>query len=216
MKYNNKIVYYIDYYYMSDRINTTTTSNNRGGGGVSLDLFDPSNIITVFIFYSPLLIALCVFGMSFIFQNFKGFIYLGFLLASCITREFLLSISGKSANSDSSKMCNAVKYSIYGNSGFSIFVISFTLFYVCMPMFLNRDINYWIFGGILTYLLLDIGVRYMKHCITDVTDIVLNTITGSAAGVLIPGLLYVGGSSKYLFFNETSRNKEICSMPKLL
>jgi hypothetical protein len=106
------------------------------------------------------------------------------------------------------------QYSKYGNTGFSIFVITFTLFYICMPMFLNKDVNWWVFGGLLFYLLMDVGIRYMKQCITQVSDILLNLVTGAAVGLLIPGLLYVGGSSKYLFFNEISSTKEICSMPK--
>ena len=61
---------------------------------------------------------------------------------------------------------------------------------------------------------MDVGIRYMKQCITQVSDILLNLVTGAAVGLLIPGLLYVGGSSKYLFFNEISSTKEICSMPK--
>jgi hypothetical protein len=193
---------------MSDR---AVDINNYG---TSLEMFQPMNILTIVILYSPLLLALAMLFMTFIFQNFKGFIYLGFLLASCITREFIMLVSGKKANAGANNICNTVKYSIYGNSGFSIFVFSFTLFYLCMPMFLNKDVNYWIFGGILSYLLLDIGVRYTKRCITDVTDVLLNIVTGSAAGILIPGLMYAGGSSKYLFFNEISSNKEICSMPK--
>uniref|UniRef100_A0A6C0B0H0 Uncharacterized protein n=1 Tax=viral metagenome TaxID=1070528 RepID=A0A6C0B0H0_9ZZZZ len=195
-------------------------SNNTLGNNASnvyekpLFMFEPSNIIALLILYSPFIIAICVFSMSFVFQNSKGFIYLGFLIASCITREFLMAISGVKPKQSSVKMCNDIQYSRYGNPGFSIFVISFTLFYICMPMFLNKDINYWIFGGLLAFLFMDIGIRYLKSCITDVTDIILNLVTGTAAGLLIPGLMFVGGSSKFLFFNEISSSKEVCSMPK--
>jgi len=184
------------------------------GNDMPLLMFEPVNIIALAVFYSPIIITFCVFGMSFIFQNFKGFIYLGFLIASCITREFIMAISGVKPKQSQRRVCNIVQYSKYGNAGFSMFIISFTLFYICMPMFLNKDINYWIFGGLIAFLVLDIGVRYVKECITDVTDILLNLVTGSAAGVLIPGLMFVGGSSKYLFFNEVSSTKEVCSMPK--
>ena len=179
-----------------------------------LVMYQPMNLIVLLTFYSPIIIALGVLSMSFIFQNFKGFIYLGFLLSVSVAREFLLMISGATQKVSANRVCDMAQYSKYGNTGFSIFVISFTLFYICMPMFLNKDVNWWVFGGLLFYLLMDIGIRYMKQCITQVSDILLNLVTGAAVGLLIPGLLYVGGSSKYLFFNEISSTKEICSMPK--
>ena len=179
-----------------------------------LVMYQPMNLIVLLTFYSPIIIALGVLSMSFIFQNFKGFIYLGFLLSVSVAREFLLMISGATQKVSANRVCDMAQYSKYGNTGFSIFVITFTLFYICMPMFLNKDVNWWVFGGLLFYLLMDVGIRYMKQCITQVSDILLNLVTGAAVGLLIPGLLYVGGSSKYLFFNEISSTKEICSMPK--
>jgi hypothetical protein len=179
-----------------------------------LIMMQPMNIIVLLVFYSPVIIAVCVLGMSFIFQNFKGFIYLGFLLGISVFREFLLMILGVKSESNPNKICNMVQYSAYGNSGFSLFVISFTLAYICTPMFINSDVNYLIFGGLLAYLLVDIGIRYMKKCITTYTDVFLNIFTGLLSGVIIPGLLYAGNSSKHLFFNEISTSKEVCSMPK--
>ena len=179
-----------------------------------LVMYQPMNLIVLLTFYSPIIIALGVLSMSFIFQNFKGVIYLGFLLSVSVAREFLLMISGATQKVSANRVCDMAQYSKYGNTGFSIFVITFTLFYICMPMFLNKDVNWWVFGGLLFYLLMDVGIRYMKQCITQVSDILLNLVTGAAVGLLIPGLLYVGGSSKYLFFNEISSTKEICSMPK--
>jgi hypothetical protein len=177
-------------------------------------MYQPFNIVVLLTLYSPIIVTLGVLSMSFIFQNFKGFIYLGFLLAASVLREFLLMIFGAKQQVSANKICNSVEYSKYVNSGFSVFVLSFTVLYICLPMFLNNDVNYLIFGGLLTYLLIDIFIRYTKECITTYTDILLNVATGAFSGAIIPGMLYVGGSSKYLFFNEISSNKEICSMPK--
>ena len=195
-------------------ISPNTTNLQSDSFVTPLLMYQPMNLIVLLTFYSPIIIALGVLSMSFIFQNFKGFIYLGFLLSVSVAREFLLMISGATQKVSANRVCDMAQYSKYGNTGFSIFVISFTLFYICMPMFLNKDVNWWVFGGLLFYLLMDIGIRYMKQCITQVSDILLNLVTGAAVGLLIPGLLYVGGSSKYLFFNEISSTKEICSMPK--
>jgi hypothetical protein len=177
-------------------------------------MYQPFNLILLIVFYSPIILALGVFSMSFIFQNFKGFIYLGFLLGVSVLREFLLMLFGAKQELSTNRVCNMAQYSKYGNTGFSVFILSFTVLYICLPMFLNDDVNYWIFGGLLTYLLVDIFIKYTKQCITTYTDILLNLTTGSFAGALITAMMYIGGSSKYLFFNEISSNKEICSMPK--
>jgi hypothetical protein len=179
-----------------------------------LIMTNPMNLIVLLTFYSPIIVTISVFSMSFIFQNFKGFIYLGFLLGSLVIREFILMLLGAKTNIPPNSVCNMVQYSKYGNSGFSLFVLSFTIMYLCLPMFLNSDVNYWLFGGLLAYLCIDIGIRFMKKCITSTADIAVNILTGTIAGILFPSLLYIGGSSKYLFFNEISSNKEVCSMPK--
>ena len=44
-------------------------------------------------------------------------------------------------------------------------------------------------------------------------ELFLNVLMGAASATLIIILMYVGGSSKYLFFNEMSSNKEMCYQP---
>lgn len=199
---------------ISNITNTPIMQKIGSGFDAPLVVAQPMNLIVLLVFYSPIIVALGVLSMSFIFQNFKGFIYLGFLLGISVLREFLLMIFGAKPELTSNRVCNMAQYSKYGNSGFSVFILSFTVLYICLPMFLNGDVNYWIFGGLLAYLLVDIGMRYAKSCITTYTEILLNVVTGAFSGAVIPALLYIGGSSKYLFFNEISSNKEICSMPK--
>ena len=46
------------------------------------------------------------------------------------------------------------------------------------------------------------------------SDLFLNVLLGLASSALIVTLMYVGGSGKYLFFNEVSSNKDICYQPK--
>lgn len=179
-----------------------------------LQLIQPFNILVFLTFYSPIIIATCFLSLSFIFQNFNGFIYLAFLIGSCILREFALFISGMSPLVPKGDICTMVQYSKYGNSGFSIFVLAFTIMFVCLPMFLTNDINYWVLGGLLFYLLIDVGIRYSKRCITTVIDGLLNFLSGSACGVGFSLALYYGKAANYLFYNNLSSNNVVCSMPK--
>lgn len=183
-------------------------------GGTPLLIFQPFNFVIFLSFYSPIILAIIMVSLSFIFQNFKGFIFLGFLIGISVVRNFIYLFTGStsSAQNDSS-ICNTIQYSKYGNSTFSAFVFAFTIMYLSIPMFINGSVNYWIFSGLLVYFFADVFIKTYKGCIIKTSELILNILTGLASSAVIITLMYAGGSSKYLFFNETQSNKEVCSMP---
>ena len=167
---------------------------------------DVMNLITILMFYSPIIIAVFILSISFVSQNFKGLIYLGFLIFVSLIRGFVI-YSTKTEKSppeykSPNAICNMIQYSRYGNAGFSIFVIAFTLLYVCMPMFLNNSINYAIFGGLMAYLIADIAIRYSKKCIMSASNIFFNIVAGASLGAFIPFIFYASGGANLMFFNE--------------
>ena len=186
-------------------------------GGVQnspLKLFQPMNILVFLCFFSPVIVATSITSLSFIFQNFKGLIYLGFLLAFCVVRSYVYMASGGTPIADDNTICNSVQYSKYGNPSFSAFVFSFTIMYLSLPMFSNGDPNFWIFILLISYFLIDIFIKVYKKCVIGMGDLFLNVLLGATSASVVVILMYLGGSSKYLFFNEVSSNKEICYKPK--
>ena len=186
-------------------------------GGVQdtpLILFQPFNLIVFLSFYSPIILATSLVGLSFVFQNFKGFIYLGFLLGACVVREYIYRMAGSNPIVNDRTICTSIQYSQYGNPTFSAFVFAFTIMYISFPMFSNGEVNFWIFGGLLAYFFLDIFIKMYKKCVIKTADLFLNVLLGLASSALIVTLMYAGGSSKFLFFNETSSTKEVCSVAK--
>ena len=186
-------------------------------GGVQdtpLILFQPFNLIVFLSFYSPIILATSLVGLSFVFQNFKGFIYLGFLLGACVVREYIYRMAGSNPIVNDRTICTSIQYSQYGNPTFSAFVFAFTIMYLSLPMFANDSVNFWIFSGILVYFCLDMFIKIYKGCILKMGDLFLNVLLGVFSSALIVSLMWTGGSGKYLFFNEVSSNKEICSQPK--
>lgn len=186
-------------------------------GGVQdtpLILFQPFNLIVFLSFYSPIILATSLVGLSFVFQNFKGFIYLGFLLGACVVREYIYRMAGSNPIVNDRTICTSIQYSQYGNPTFSAFVFAFTIMYLSLPMFANDSVNFWIFSGILVYFCLDMFIKIYKGCIVKMGDLFLNVLLGVFSSALIVSLMWTGGSGKYLFFNEVSSNKEICSQPK--
>lgn len=178
-----------------------------------LILFQPFNIVIFLSLFSPIIIALAMVSLSFIFQNFKGFIYLGFLIGVCLIRSFVYMWSGSPPLTNDRTICSAVQYSKYGNPTFSAFVFAFTIVYLSIPMFSNGDVNFWIFIGLLSYFLIDQLIKLYKGCIVKMSDLFINILSGVSAAALIVTLMYAGGSSDFLFFNEVSSNTEICTVP---
>jgi len=191
-------------------------SPSKISGGVPnspLLFFQPFNIIVWLSFFSPIILSIVMLSLSFVFQNFKGFIFLGYLLGACLIRNYVYVLNGAEPLKPDNTICSSIQYSKYGNPTFSAFVFAFTLMYISFPMFSNGEVNFWIFGGLLAYFFLDMFIKVYKKCVVKTGDLFLNVLLGLASSALIVTLMYAGGSSKFLFFNETSSTKEICSVP---
>ena len=186
-------------------------------GGVPdapLQLFQPMNIVVFLSFFSPIILAVSITSMSFMFQNFKGLIYLGFLIAACVVRNYVYMVAGGTPIINDKTICTSVQYSKYGNPTFSAFVFAFTIMYLSLPMFSNGGPNFWVFISLIAYFFIDMFIKLYKKCVIQMGDLFLNVLLGLSSSALIITLMYSGGSGKYLFFNEISSNKDICYQPK--
>jgi hypothetical protein len=181
----------------------------------SFKIFEPYNIIIYLTFFSPLIIIMGIVSLSFIFQNFKGILYLCILLICIVFREQLYNLGYLKANTiNRNNICDTIQYSKNGNPSFSAFVFAFTIMYICLPMFIYGSINYWILSGLLSYFLIDIRIKYLYNCFS-VGDVLLNIFVGAViSSILILIMISSNGLKPYVFFNEMSSNKEICSMTK--
>ena len=196
-------------------MNPQPTPSKVSGGVPNSPLlfFQPFNIIIWLSFFSPIILSIVMLSLSFVFQNFKGFIFLGYLLGVCLIRNYVYVLNGAETLKADNTICSSIQYSKYGNPTFSAFVFAFTIMYISFPMFSNGEVNFWIFGGLLAYFFLDIFIKMYKKCVIKMGDLFLNILLGLASSALIVTLMYAGGSSKFLFFNETSSTKEVCSVP---
>lgn len=195
-------------------MNSQNSTIKTGGVNNSpLLLYQPLNFLVLLSFYSPIIIATSIVSLSFVFQNFKGFIYLGFLLGCCILRNYGYMISGSNPIVDDNTICTSIQYSKYGNATFSAFVFAFTIMYLSLPMFMNGDPNFWVFISLLVYFFLDMFIKLYKDCVIKMNDLFINILLGMTLSGLIVSAMYAGGSGGFLFFNEISSNMDRCSMP---
>ena len=179
----------------------------------SLNILQPSNLLVFMVFYSPIIIAISIIAFSVIVQSFKGFIYLGFMFAVSIIREFLYYAAGATEMKPPG-ICSVIHYSANGNNTYSSFMIAFTLMYMCLPMYINDSMNWFILGTFISYLSLDIMVRGLNKCVGDPSVLFLNVVSGLISGLLVIVAMNAGGSSKFLFFNELQSSKVVCTRPK--
>jgi len=193
--------------------NQNTTMKTGGVPDSPLQIIQPMNIAIFLSFFSPVILAISITSLSFIFQNFKGLIYLGFLIGCCVVRNFVYMMSGSAPIVNDRTICTSVQYSKYGNPTFSSFVFAFTIMYLSIPMFSNGAVNYWVFSSLIVYFFADMFIKIYKNCIIKMGDLFLNVLLGAASAALIVTLMYTGGSGKYLFFNEVSSNKDVCYQP---
>lgn len=193
----------------------STTGTTLFGGNDPLKIFQPGNFFVFTAIFSPAIIAVFMIATSLIFQNFKGFIFIGFVLGVSLLRHFIYKFYDSEPFKKDNSICSAVQFTQYGNPTFSSFMFAFTIIYLMMPMFINNDVNFWIFGGLLTFFFLDTLIKIYKKCITKMSDLFINILLGAASAAIIVSLMYAGGSSKFLYSTGSSilSSAERCSMP---
>jgi hypothetical protein len=179
-----------------------------------LKILQPSNILILLTFYSPILVAVAVLSWGVIMQSVKGFVYLLFMLAMSVLREFAYVASGNTEAPGANAVCNAISFSKHGNNTFSTFMLSFTIVYLCMPMFINASVN-WIFVGVcITGFITDMGVRSgVTGCTSSMSAVFLNIVAGLVLAMAIVGTMTANGGEKFLFFNEIQSDSVVCSRP---
>lgn len=207
-KYYNLLVYII---LINNTMNQQQLQLHR------LNLFKPLSVIFFISFYSPLFIAMSGLGISIISNNLNGLVFIGWLLVATLIREAIYMWSSQTNKPNLPEICTMVtwNFSSYGNPiGYSIYILAFTLMYIWVPMITNGSYNVLVITSIIAYLVLVIGVNMQQGCIQDIFGIFIEVVPGAALAALITSTYYWSGLQKYLFFNETSSNKVVCSMPK--
>lgn len=190
-------------------------SGSRAGAGT--DFQTVTDTLSWVVFYSPTILIFIITFLSFVFQNFKGLIYLGFIIAISILRIYVYGLTGHLDNMyRADQQCSAAIYGNYGNLTYSVFIFSFTMMYLFLPMFLNNAANWWIFSAFVAYAILDMFIRSAYGCYSAanmISEILLNIICGCGLSAGIVMAMYAGGSSKFLFFNEMNTGTDTCSRP---
>jgi hypothetical protein len=171
---------------------------------------------------SPIIIAIIFTSFSFIFQNWSGAIYLGYLLAAVVIRFFIINANEIWNQTYDFRATSVDKVACEKNGisiGFSTFVFMFTFWYAFIPMFIFNDLNMYILISFIFYFIFDLLYKsselteYYNDC-NFIWLIIGNFFGGGILGTIFCTSMMAGGSGKFLFFNEISTSKEMCSVKK--
>ena len=174
-------------------------------------------------FYAPIFITSAILLFSaFSSAIGRGIFYLFWVFVSTTIR-ILIMYAFQDKNSDNvSKFigkCSNGVYLPFITSTYSIFILSFTLFYFLTPMIIlassNKGItiNYGVLGFFIFYMILDIGIKQNAGCINNAAPALYDLIGGVVLGAGISGIINTTSLKGMLFINEMLSNNQVCSKP---
>ena len=179
------------------------------------------NPIYIFSFYSSIIVLSSIFIYS-IFSGvaLNGFIYLFWIFFATMLRIGILFGFGETANSillnNQESICSTGNIIPFANITYGSYIFLFSMFYVCMPMFISNNINWYMLLFFIIYFIFDLLIKLSNQCIPSQrawSFLVGDCIGGIGLGAAISSLMYSSSLQKYLFINSSGSNKEVCSMP---
>jgi hypothetical protein len=196
--------------------NSIGGSNFKHAAPVPFAIFQPGNLFVYLSNFSPIITGIFVLTLSLASEqpSFKGLVYLAFLVASSFFRNYVYQVADLSPVVNNS--CNFIRYSKFANTTFSVFVLSFTIAYLSVPMFQTNSVNYIVFAVLIFYFVLDVGNKVVQGCINFDKDgpyVLLDVLVGMFFASIIVMMMQLGGSDKFLFYTEMIDNKLVCKQP---
>jgi len=184
----------------------------------NFDIKHPINILLVFSFFSPFIVIFFFTFMGMYFSPLTGIIFLITIIITIFLRMGLYNLSEKYFTnlSDNETTCNLINYSGIGSGDIylSLWVFSFTLFYILVPLISNNGIQTSLMTFLVIFVVLfvgDIAIKFGNNCYTKgkkFVNIFLNIFIGGILGLFI-SLSYsmIDSLQPHLFFSKKSSNE---------
>jgi hypothetical protein len=177
--------------------------------------FELSNIFRLISIISPLMIVFFLVMVSIFNQDLKGMVYLGGLLIASAINILFMNILKKTRFEDEAYSCNLVELpwmSQYNVPLQSSLVITFTFFYILMPMIYNEQMNLPIVISLLSIFFMDGYVKLSDRC-SSILGVFMGGIIGGILGLVWYTIFHSSGKDSLLYFDEMASNNVICSRP---
>ena len=183
--------------------------------------------------FSPLIVVTGVF-MSAVFSSnlSKGLTYLMITIITVLLRHtamnpynFVKSLTEGSDQSGGGRKrhrksmigggmgdCNMGIGKYGDDETLGLFILSFTMLYICTPMFIINSINWYILVLFIFYIVADYYAKMSNQCYEGkAVTIFANVLAGVAIGAIASLLIYTY-QNDWSMINVTSSGKQVCSM----
>ena len=194
-------------------------SDNKpyGGASTSISIFQAVSL------YSPLLtmISILIFSIFSSALNKGLFFIMSVFFATAIRIFVLYSFFPEAGTPDTgiNAICNTGVVIPYTGQTYSTFLLTFTLCYFVIPMFIlssinsTNMINYGVVTFFSAYIVFDIIMKKQMGCFYLGIGLVGDFLVGGLLGTIIALTLFYSDKISLLFINELNSNKEVCSVP---
>ena len=179
--------------------------------------------------YSPLIVVTSVFLVSIFSSNIiKGIVYIVFIVIAATLRHAVINPNDKIAQQVEKQIGGFMKGGAVGdcnmgvnkygdNSTLGLFILTFTAAYICTPMFMINEINFYIIIFFVFYAVCEFFVKSANRCFTEpygngLMSLFSNIVAGLLFGMVASSIIYTY-QNNWSYTNIVSSNKEVCNMP---
>ena len=183
------------------------------------------NVFKIISNMSPFIVIFFCLGLSFAFSDLiTGLIYISFLIAAIGVRIVFIKAMGYDSDVAKTDDCNNIQYLTKNfNITFPFYVLFFSFWYVCLPMFLNKNIDWFIVSTFLLYIVFLIVIKSFNSCFSlsdnidnsdQVTRLFIDFFASSILSICLVCLFYYSNSKEFLFFGTKTSDASQCSLSK--
>ena len=141
----------------------------------------------------------------------KGLIYVILLGLAIFVRIGFLILTAYPGADNKSEICQgdlpgALKF--YDGGRNNIYVLSFSLFYLALPMLLAKDAKWHLIFMLVVQLALTCLVVHGKNCISSYVTYLLEIFGGALYGSIVSVIMYYGGLRSWLMLSGVSDEED--------
>jgi hypothetical protein len=145
----------------------------------------------------------------------KGVTYLVVITMAILARIGILMLTSYSGPENKSEKCNGGlpgPLAFYDGGRNNIYALSFTMWYIALPMFLEKNMNWYMLFALTVQLALACFITFEKGCVTNYISLALEILGGSLYGCAISVIMYYAGLRSWLMLSgipteEQAKNK---------
>jgi hypothetical protein len=177
---------------------------------MNISIQNSTNMNTVLVSYSPILLTFCIILLSAFSQTTQGLTFFAFLFLFSFIRIIIINLVVKTPPEDKKGCVNIPVVSVYNNDGFNIFYITYLFGYIVAPMINMVPMNYVLLIFLGVYM---IWIFIKSYGCLSGGYIVGNFLYGIISVTLTMCIIISCNIQTQLFLYDSVSDAVKCSMP---